>query len=188
MAIRHHAGEEAKEGGFKGLFGLFGRNKRQAQAVTLLPRLICCMEQGLYVNLPVEMECLRNTPRECIFRHKKNGLRLCISMMQSELPIHKLTAEELWHALARRLIPSFRQEENALQMREYIRGFVKHSPTLQIGFTLKKGRQTEDHALYLLQWNHKLYAAAFSGITKENSGMISPICASISLKHHHEQT
>ncbi len=187
MAIRHHAGEEAPLGKGKGLFGLFRRNKEQAQAVTLLPRLICCMEQGLYVNLPVEMECLRNTPRECIFLHKKNGLRLCVSLMQSDLPIHKLTAEELCRALARRLIPSFRQDENALQIREYIRSFVRHSPVLQIGFTLKKGRQTEEHALYLLQWDHKLYAAAFSGITKENCGMISPICASISLKHHHQK-
>ncbi len=143
------------------------------------------MEQMLYINLTNDFVCLRNTKTECIFRHKQNGLRLCISVMQSDLPIHKLTAEELCAALGRRLIPSYQKESSRLQIHEQVRGFIRHSPTLRVHFTVGKGAKSEEHALYLLQWDHKLYAAAFSCITEQNAPLIAPICASISLKHHH---
>lgn len=145
------------------------------------------MEQMLYVNLTNDFICLRNTKTECIFRHKQNGLRLCISVMPSDLPVHRLTAEELCTALGKRLIPSYRADSDRLQIREQLRGFVKHSPTLRVHFTIGNGARAEDHGLYLLQWNHKLYAAAFSNITKQNATMIAPICASISLRHHHPE-
>ncbi len=184
MAQNHHAGDSEKKGFFK-------RFRKQvhkpAYTVILLPRLVCCMEQMLYVNLTNDFTCLRNTRTECIFRHRSNGLRLCISVMQSDLPIHRLTAAELCAALGKRLIPSFRKDSSPLQIHEQVRGFVRHSPTLQVHFTIGTGAGAEEHALYLLQWDHKLYAAAFSGITEQNAALIAPICASISLKHHHPE-
>ena len=184
MARKHPAGD----GEQKGFFSRF-RKRRSAPAYTviLLPRLICCMDQMLYVNLTNDFACLHNTRTECIFRHQQNGLRLCISMMQSDLPIHRITAEELCTALGTRLIPSYQAESDRLQIHEQVRGFVKHSPSLRVHFTVGGGAKAEEHALYLLQWNHKLYAAAFSSITEQNAPLIAPICASISLRHHHPE-
>ncbi len=184
MAWKNQGGDDEK----KGFLGRFRKQpQKPAYTVVLLPRMVCCMEQMLYVNLTDDFACLRNTRTECIFRHKQNGLRLCISVMHSDLPIHKLTAEELCAALGKRLIPSYRSDSNRLQVHEQLRRFVRHSPTLQVHFTIGKGAKAEEHALYLMQWDHKLYAAAFSGITEQNAPLIAPICASISLKHHHPE-
>lgn len=186
MARKLHAEGEEK----KGFFSRFRKSaQKPACTVVLLPRLICCMEQMLYINLTNAFVCLRNTKTECIFLHQQNGLRLCISVMQSSLPIHRLTTKELCNALGKRLIPSYRADRDQLQICEQLRGFVKHSPTLQVHFTIGSGEKAESHALYLLQWNHKLYAVAFSNITAQNAPLIAPICASISLRHHNlEQT
>lgn len=184
MIRKHHAeGDEKK--GF--LSWLRKSAQKPADTVVFLPRLICCMEQMLYINLSDAFICLRNTKTECIFRHKQNGLRLCVSVMQSDLPIHRLTTEEICNALGKRLIPSCRTDDCHLQVCEQLRGFVKHSPTLQVHFIIGSGTNAEEHALYLLQWNHKLYAAAFSNITEQNAPLIAPICASISLRHHHPE-
>lgn len=170
------------------------RHGSQAQAnaepyaVTIMPRMICCLEQTLYLNLPTDFACEKNTKTECVFRQRRTGLLVNVSVMQTKLSLQKLRESDFKPVLAAALIPSALRRRRRLVIRECIRGFVKHSPTLRLCYGLADKNGEETFALYLMQWSSRLYVMSFAGINKNNAHLIEPICASVSLKHHHKQT
>lgn len=157
--------------------------------ITFMPRMICCMEQTLYLNLPQGFSVTKNTRTECAFRHN-SGLILNLTLSRTQLSLPRLREYDFGLVLTRRMIPSVMRRRSRILFHTFQHGFLRHSPTLYLQYALTdtvSGR-SEDFVLYLLQWGERLYTVSFSGLNAHNRKLIDPICASISLKHHHEQT
>lgn len=162
--------------------------KAEQTTVTIMPRMICCLEQTLYLNLPSDLVCEKNTKTECVFRQRRTGLLINVSVLPTKLSLHKVHETDFKLILTTKLIPTALRQHKQLHIREFIRGFVKHSPTLRICYDLADKTGEETFALYFIQWNDRLYLLSFAGINERNAHLIAPICASASLKHHHSQT
>lgn len=158
-------------------------------AVTIMPRVICCMEKTLYLNLPAGFTVVKNTRHACIFRGS-NGLLLHISLTQTRLSLPTLTEYDFRLTLTNRMIPPVLRRQQRIEICTYRKGFLRHSPTLYMRYALTDIRQsrTEDFILYLMQWGSRLYTVSFSGLNDQNEHLAEQICTGISLKHHYEQT